>query len=946
VTDLTLHFNGEPVRVRPDDTVASGLYRSGLRIFSRSFKYHRPRGLFCLEGRCPNCLVNVDGVPNVRACTTPVRQGMQVRHQNAFPSLDHDLLSAAKAFGWLMPVGFYYKTFTHPIVWKRVEPLIRKVAGLGVISESPDGCDSHDGYEHDYLHTDVAVVGAGPAGIAAALEAARTGARTVLIEQSQQPGGHLNYQRRNHPRIGERLGAKGASKGLTSGQVAEHLRAQLAASPKVEVFVHACCLGLYEGNLLGVVQQNRAAGGPESHGPAERLLHIRARRIVVATGAHEAPLVFENNDLPGVMLSSAVQRLLNVHGIKSADSAVIVSPEPDGGPVAEALRASGARIAAIVPPQDVIAALGRKHVTGLRTVDRRIPCDLIAVCGLQVPEAGLIAQAGGRLAWDEQASAFLPVELPAAIFAAGRVTGTDDLEAALSQGEAAGRMAARSLDLSGASGDGETRAPKPSTTPPSLLRAPSAAAGRSFVCLCEDVTDKDLCEAITEGFDHIETLKRYTTVTMGPCQGKMCHLASIAACARETHRTIAETGRTTSRPPASPVSLGALAGARHHPVKLTPMHSKHQELGCVWMDMGEWKRPLYYTGGRAAASKRELVEAEYKAVRERVGIIDLSTLGKLDVKGKDGGKLLDKVYTNRLSDLRVGRVRYGVICDEAGIILDDGTVSRGSEDRFFITTTTGNIEFVHQWLEWWTVGTGWCVHVTNVTGGLAAVNVAGPKARDLMRKLTDCDLSTKSFPYMGCAEADVAGVPCFLIRIGFVGETGWEIHFPADYGEYVWDRLFEAGREFDVRPFGVEAQRLLRLEKKHVIVGVDTDATSGLLAADMAWLTKADKEDFIGKAALERSRSREIREKLVGFVMQDDLVPDDGAAMVIEGRPVGRVTSSRLSPAKGKAVGMAWVPAGVAADGREIQVHVRGIFGRARIVRDAFYDPEGKRLKS
>jgi sarcosine oxidase subunit alpha len=543
------------------------------------------------------------------------------------------------------------------------------------------------------------------------------------------------------------------------------------------------------------------------------------------------------------------------------------------------------------------------------------------------------------------------------MFAAGRVTGTHDLEVTLSQGEAAGRKAARSLDPSVSGGDGETIAPKPATTPPSLLLPPSAApgsvfpprpprGGASFVCLCEDVTDKDLRDAVAEGFDHLETLKRYSTVTMGPCQGKMCHLASIAVCARETRRTVAETGRTTSRPPASPVSLGVLAGARHHPVKLTPMHSKHQELGCVWMDMGEWKRPLYYTGGKAAPPRHERVEEEYRAVRERVGIIDLSTLGKLDVKGKDAGKLLDKVYTNRLSDLRVGRVRYGVLCDEAGIILDDGTVSRLSEDRFFITTTTGNIEFVHQWLEWWTVGTGWCVHVTNVTGGLAAVNVAGPKARDLLRKLTDCDFSTESFPYLSCAQAEVAGVPCHLMRIGFVGEPGWEIHFPAEYGEYLWDRLLEAGREIEVRPFGVEAQRLLRLEKKHLIVGVDTDATSGLLAAELAWLTKADKEDFVGKAALERSRSREVREKLVGFVMLDDLVPEDGVAVVIGGRPVGRVTSIRFSPAKGRAVGMAWVPAGLAANGGEIQVHVRGTFGRARIVPDPFYDPEGKRLRS
>jgi NADPH-dependent 2,4-dienoyl-CoA reductase/sulfur reductase-like enzyme len=329
------------------------------------------------------------------------------------------------------------------------------VAGLGVISASPDGPGSHDRCEHLHLHTEVAVVGAGPAGIAAALEATKMGARVVLIEQSAQPGGHLNYQRRLHPAIGERIGAEGDHRGVTSGQVVERLRSQLSAAPKVEVFADASCFGIYEGNLLGIVQRNRLTGGAGPHAPAERLIHLRAQRIVVATGAHEVPLVFENNDLPGVMLSSAVQRLLNVHGIRPADSAVIVSTESGGGPVAEDLRAAGVRIAAMVSPQDVIAALGRRHVTGLRTVDRRIPCDLIAVSGLQVPEVGLIAQGGGRLAWDEQSSAFLPVALPPTMFAAGRVTGTHDLEVTLSQGEAAGRKAARSLDPSVSGGDGE-----------------------------------------------------------------------------------------------------------------------------------------------------------------------------------------------------------------------------------------------------------------------------------------------------------------------------------------------------------------------------------------------------------------------------------------------------------------------------------------------------------
>jgi sarcosine oxidase, subunit alpha len=457
------------------------------------------------------------------------------------------------------------------------------------------------------------------------------------------------------------------------------------------------------------------------------------------------------------------------------------------------------------------------------------------------------------------------------------------------------------------------------------------------------VTSQDLRDAIREGFDHIETLKRYTTATMGPCQGKMCQLNAIGICARETQRSMAATGMTTARPPNPSVTLGSLAGARHHPIRRTPLHYCHGELGAVWMDMGDWKRPRYYENP-ANATERRCVEEEYRAVRERVGLIDVGTLGKLDVQGRDCGALLDRVYSNRLSDLRPGRVRYSVLCDEAGIMLDDGTISRLAADHYFITTTTGNLDFVQQWLEWWLIGTGWDVHITNVTG-LAAVNLAGPQARLVLSKLTDCDLSSGAFPYMSCRQVEVAGVPVLLLRIGFVGETGWEMHFPGEWGEYLWKKLVEAGKEFDIRPFGVEAQRLLRLEKRHVIVGVDTDALTNPLEADMGWVAKMDKPDFIGKAALARLGVRGPQQKLVGFVMQSDTVPEDGAAILVHGKLAGRVTSVRYSPANHKAVGLAWVSAEAEKADAEIQVRVNGQLEAARITSKAFYDPDGVRLR-
>ena len=877
---FTFQFAGETIEARSGDTVASALYRAGRRIFTRSFKYHRPRGLLCLAGKCPNCMMNIDGTPNVRACITPARAGMAVRHQNAYPSLDHDWLAAVQRFDWLMPVGWYYKTMTHRWSWHAAEPYIRKAAGLGVAPEPGNG--SKD-YEHAWMHAEAAVMGGGPAGLQAALELARGGTQVVLVDDQSELGGHLRYRKR-------------------AGSVPADTIAQLRSMPSVEIISRAYCFGLYEGNLLGVLQANPHAGA------VERLIHLRAKRVVVATGAYEVPFTFENNDLPGVMLSTGVQRLIHLHGIKPGVSAVIVAGEAAPDEVADDLRGVGIELVAVVAPGDVISAIGSSHVTGIRTQSGQFDCDLIVMCGQRVPDSGLLHQAGGKLAWNNDRGAFLPIDLPANVSAVGEVTG-----ASLS----------RAISL-----------------PPKHV----SFHKRSFVCFCSDVSAADLRDGISEGFDHIEMLKRYTTLTMGPCQGRMCQLAGIGVCAHETARTMAETGVTTSRPPNPSVSLGALAGPRHHPTRRTPMHYAHDQSGAVWMDMGEWKRPRYYRSG-SCASERSCVEEEYHAVRERAGLIDVSTLGKLDVQGRDAGKLLDKVYTNRFSDLKPGRVRYSVLCDEAGIVLDDGTISRLAGDHYFITTTTGNLDFVQQWLEWWLVGTGWDVHITNVTGGRGAVNLAGPKARDVLRGLTTCDLSSQAFPYMACREAEIAGVPALLLRIGFVGETGWEIHFPAEYGEYLWTKLLEAGKPFDIRPFGVEAQRLLRLEKRHVIVGVDTDALSNPYEADMAWVAKLDKPDFIGRNALSRLADAAPQQNLVGFVMNDDAVPQDGAAILVDGALAGRVTSCRYSPKNGKAVGLAWVVAQSATAGAEIQIRVNGATARARIVEEPFYDPAGERLR-
>ena len=942
-SDLSFSFEGRTIRAHNGDTVASALYAAGIRTFSRSFKYHRRRGLLCVSGNCPNCLMNVDGVPNVRACTEPVCAEMVVSHQNAWPSLDHDVLSFLDRMDRFLPVGFYYKRFIHPrFLWRLAQPIIRRIAGLGKIDI---GYVSSKRYEHYNLHTDVAVVGGGPAGICAAVEAARTGARVTLIDDQPALGGHLRSN-------------------LEGYEIAAKLARDTEGVPNLKVLLNATAFGLYGGSLLGVAQ-------------GDRLIKLRGKRVVVATGSHEVPLVFHGNDLPGVMLSTGVQRLLHLYGVKPGKRALVATNNDHGYVVASELLKAGVEVVALTDVREaerqnlgeleklksagvtvlmshaVHEAKGRKNISNATVVnledghERRFKCDLLCMSGGFDPAASLLRQAGCRSTYDGTLMETVPGQLVPGIFVAGDVSGVRDLDVSLLQGRIAGMEAAAGLSDTAEANDTNNRLERlrgELLEQENLYRDGLQAsrhmlspgrAKKKFVCYCEDVTEKDLHDAVAEGFDEMQTLKRYSTDSMGPCQGKMCLKATIGICAEATGSNIEETGTTTSRPPIHPVRLGVLAGPSHMPVKLTPLDRKHRELGARMMDVGSWKRPYDY-----GSSQEECI-----AVRQRVGIIDVSTLGKLDVLGKDAPALLDKVYTHIFSNLAVGRIRYGLLCSDSGMIIDDGTITRLAEDHYFITTTTGNIDLMEEWLKWWVAGKDMCVHISNVTAGYAAINVAGPRAREALGKLTDLDLSPSGFRYMKSARGEVAGVDSLLLRIGFVGETGWEIHFPAEYGEYMWDSLMEAGKEFGIAPFGLEAQRILRLEKKHIIIGQDTDAVSNPLEGDMSWVVRFEKEDFIGKHALKAIQERGLRDKLVGFIMEGPAVPEDGVPVVSNGRPIGRVTSSRLSPTLSKGFGLAWVPTEFSEAGGEIHIQVGGRPMRARVIAEPFYDPEGKRLR-
>jgi sarcosine oxidase, subunit alpha len=851
--ELTFTFDGRPVSAFAGDTFGSALFAAGQRVFSRSFKYHRPRGLVCCSGHCPNCLMTVDGVPNVRVCVEPVRERARVEAQNVRGSLDRDLLAVTDKFGGpFTPVGFYYRTMMRPRrAWPLYERFLRSVAGLGAV-------DKHAGrqrrYDAENRHVDTLVVGGGRSGVEAAREAQARGERVALVDEGPEP----------------------------------------VDAPGLEL-VHGRALGIYEGNLVPV-----DAGSV--------LYRFRAGRVVVATGALEQPLLFPGNDLVGVMLPGGVRRLVELWSLKPGDRAVVVGADERALAVVETLEAAGTQIVHVVDlraaqPREIVAKGIGGRVRDVVIDGRTFECDLLVASGARQPAYSLLAQAGARIEYDASAGIFVPAELPEGVEAVGAVTGE------------VGATAVPAATFNGASGK-----------------------GKCFACICEDVTDKDVKRAIAEGFDSIELAKRYTTVTMGPCQGKLCHLPSIRLYARETEASEADIGTTTARPPWGPVSLGVLAGRGHEPAKRTSIHHRHKDLGARMMWTGAWRRPHSYGDP----------ESEARAVHETVGLIDVSTLGKLVVAGPEAAAFLERLYPSRFADLKPGRIRYGVLGTDGGRIMDDGTIARLGDETFYVTTTSTGADSVVEWFEWWNAVWHMDVEVTSVTGALAAVNAAGPRARDLLARLTDLDVSNEALRYLDAREARVAGVPSLVLRIGFVGELGYELHFPSPYGEHVWDAILAAGADLGVRPFGLEPQRVLRLEKMHILVGQDTDSESNALAASMPWTVKFDKDDFVGRWSLERVRDQGFPEQLVGFEMADGIggAPAEGGQIVVDGRPGGRVTSARWSPELGRVIGMAWVPTDLARDGAELDVKMDGGVEKARVRMRPFYDPDGRRLRS
>ncbi|HYM72181.1 MAG TPA: sarcosine oxidase subunit alpha family protein, partial [Stellaceae bacterium] len=857
---LRFRFEGREYDGHPGDTLASALLANGVRLVGRSFKFHRPRGIFAAGAEEPSALVRVGAgamtEPNRRATDIALYEGLVAASQHAWPGLRCDL---AAAVGWLAPLfpaGFYYKMFISPRpAWQRLwEPLLRRMAGLGRAPRQPDP----ERYDKTHTHCDVLVVGGGPAGLAAALAAGRSGARVILAEADSELGGSLL-------RRPDQIEA-----GWTASVAAE-----LAGLPEMRVLTGTTVFGRYDDNYLIAAER----------GARQRLWHIRARRVVLATGALERPPVFPGNDRPGIMLAGAVETYINRFAVAPGQRAVLFANNDGAYHAAAALKTAGVAVAAIVDPRSgpgssarilvegiplyprhAVTGTGGRH--GLRRVTIRplaggkpirIACDLLAVSGGWNPVVHLFAHAQGRLRYDEDLAAFVPDRIDAALMPVGAARGSFDLAACLAEGVAAGMRAAFACGFPGGEPPALPQiASSGETASEPLWLVPGEDGGRkSFVDLHNDVTAADIALAAREGFTAIEHVKRWTTLGMGTDQGKTGNITGLALLSQALGRAIAETGTTTFRPPYVPVGFGLLAGRERgeffDPVRVTPMHDWHVAAGAVFEDVGQWKRARHYP--RPGETMDQAVRRECLAARDGVALLDASTLGKIEVSGPDAARFLDRIYINRWHNLAVGCCRYGVMCREDGMVFDDGVGTRLAADRFLVTTTTGNAAAVLDWFEEW-LQTEWLdldVFCTSLTEEWATATLVGPASRDVLAAVA-AGLDLADFPFMTMREAAIAGIPARVFRIGFAGELSYEINVPASAGLALWQRLIAAGEACGITPYGTEAMHVLRAEKGYIVVGQETDGSVTPIDLGFARMVAQDK-DFLGRRSLSRRDS-------------------------------------------------------------------------------------------
>jgi sarcosine oxidase, subunit alpha len=1019
---INFTFDGRPLTGFAGDTLASALLRNGIHLVGRSFKYHRPRGILAAGAEEPNALVTVRRddaryTPNLRATQVELYEGLEAHSQNRWPSLAFDVGGFNNIISPFIPAGFYYKTFMWPPgAWKSLyEPRIREAAGLG---KSPTLADP-DRYTNRFAHCDVLIVGGGPAGLSAAMAAAAAGGRVMVCDEQPEFGGSL---------LSEPAGSRGELiEGSPASTWVERAVETLKRNPRVTLLSRTTAFGYFPHNMVGLNQRlTDHLDQPHPDTPRERQWQVRAREVVLATGAIERPMVFPGNDRPGIMLASAARTYVNRYGAVPGTRAVVITGCDEAYRAALDLHEAGVYIALIADVRDhvdgplveaarheelpiqtgttIVSTGGRLRVetVDLARIDdhgvvladtiQTMPSDLVLMSGGYTPSVHLFSQSRGKVVWDQKIQSFVPGAPAERVRSAGACRGVFALAAVLEDGRLAGSEAAAAAPVGAvgtignagagpgaaahASAAGATTAGGAAGTSRKLTAAdppigafvgalpqPGGATGSmAFVDWQNDVTTKDLALATREGFESVEHIKRYTTTGMATDQGKTSNLNALGFVSSTLKKSIPEVGLTTFRMPYTPISFASFAGfsrgSLFDPVRRTPTHDWAARNGAVFEDVGLWKRAHYFP--RTISGKREdmhtAVARECLAVRKSCGIFDASTLGKIEVVGKDAVTFMNRMYVNGWTSLAVGRSRYGVLCRDDGFVYDDGVVARTAEDRFHVTTTTGGAAGVLRLMEDY-LQTEWpdlSVWLTSISEQWSVIAVQGPNSRRVLEKLAEgVDISAQAMPHMSVARGRICGAPMLLFRVSFTGELGFEVNVPADYGQAVWEAIYAAGQQYDITPYGTEAMHVLRAEKGYIIVGQETDGTVTPDDAGLSWAIGKTKPDFVGKRSLQRpAMSAADRKQLVGLLTNDPHVVLDEGSQVMLGRnqrapvrPIGHVTSSYHSAVLGHSIALALVSGGRARMGETLYIPTAGGTDiPAKVVSPVFYDPEGARL--
>ena len=981
---INFMFNGQKYQGFEGDTLASALLANDVHLVGRSFKYHRPRGILTAGSEEPNALIQL-GIgartePNIRATEIEIYEGLEAASQNCWPSVNFDIGGANNILSRLFPAGFYYKTFKWPpSLWLFYEHFIRKAAGLG---ESPKA-KNPDRYEQRFHYCDVMVVGGGISGLSAALAAARAKCDVLLVDENSYFGGYLSN-------------SEASVNGKKIDDWIRIVREELESYEHVKLLNRTSAMGYYDYNYVTALEKVTNHHQELSKTlPRERYWRIRAKKIILAQGAFERPLVFADNDRPGIMMASAGMKYLCRYGVLPGKSAVLFTNNDHAYLSAFEFVDKGAKVTIIDSRNEasdrvknrckelkikiyfshsVISTFGQKKINALeiqKTEDegnklvgavKKIDTDLVLMSGGWNPAVQLFSQSRGKLKYDKKINSFIPDIAIQDQRIVGCNNGDFDLSYNLENSFQSGLEAAKELgkdiNFENPNFDGKEHFPFVSAqVEPYMIGKKGVTKGsKHFVDFQNDVTAADIFLAQREGYISVEHTKRYTTTGMGTDQGKTSNVNALSLMSHIHKKPVDEIGHTTFRPPFSPQTIGAIAGrsvdSLFDPIRKTSMHKWHEENGAIFEDVGQWKRPYYYP--KKGEDIHKAVNRECKSVRKSLGILDASTLGKIDLQGPDTAKFLNMIYTNAWSKLEVGSCRYGLMCNEHGMIFDDGVTSRLGENHYHMTTTTGGAARVMSWLEEF-LQTEWLdmqVFCTSVTEQWAVLSISGPNSRNFLSELTDIDLSKESFPFMRFREGKVCGIDARVFRISFTGELAFEINIPARYGSYVWNEFMTHGKKYNITPYGTEAMHVLRAEKGFIIVGQDTDGSVTPFDLNMEWIVSKKKEDFLGKRSFSRSdTSRNDRKKLVGLLVNDKTtVLPEGSHIVEKSKSqppmkmLGHVSSSYFSPTNGHPIALALLKNGASRMGDEVEIPLmNGKVIKATVTDPIFYDKEGLR---